>query len=114
VTVASAEACRAALQRFAARIAAHARHSGSRMDFDRTLACRITDLDIAFHGQLRDGVIVDLADGDDPAAKLKLTTTSDDLVALVDGSLPVVSAWTSGRVKIDASVRDLLRLRKLL
>ena len=35
--------------------------------------------------------------------------TSDDLVALVDGTLHVASAWATGRVKIDAGVRDLLQ-----
>jgi putative sterol carrier protein len=84
------------------------------LDFDRTLACRVSDLDVAFHGRLKDGTIVDLADGDDPKAKLRLTSSSDDLVALVNGQLNVTSAWASGRVKIDASLFDLMKLRKLL
>jgi len=45
---------------------------------------------------------------------LRLTTTSDDLLALTDGSLPVMRAWTSGRLRIDASIVDLLKLRTLL
>lgn len=38
----------------------------------------------------------------------------DDLVALVDGELNFAKAWGSGRVKLHASLRDLLVLRKLL
>ena len=39
---------------------------------------------------------------------------SDDLVALLNGELPVASAWASGRVKLDASFLDLVKLRKLM
>jgi predicted lipid carrier protein YhbT len=108
--MATVEECRAALEGLAARM------SGDASDFDmeRTLACRVTDLGVAFHGRLTGGRIVDVADGDDPSAKLKLTASSDDLVALVNGELNVASAWASGRIKIDASFMDLMRLRKLL
>jgi hypothetical protein len=40
--------------------------------------------------------------------------TGDDLLALVDGSLHFARAWASGRVSVRASLRDLLRLRKLM
>jgi len=112
--MATVEQCRAALQDFAARLAANAAETGGKLDLDRTVACRITDLDAAFHGRLADGQIYDLADGDDPDAKLRLTSKSDDLLALLEGRLNVASAWASGRVKIDASVGDLMKLRKLL
>jgi putative sterol carrier protein len=108
--MATVEECRAALEALAARMSGNA----SQGDLNRTLACRVTDLDVAFHGRLADGRIVDLADGDDPSAKLKLTASSDDLIALVDGKLNIMSAWTSGRIKIDASIMDLMRLRKML
>lgn len=39
---------------------------------------------------------------------------SDDLIALVDGELDLARALLGGRVKIDASFGDLLRLRRLL
>jgi len=112
--MASVEECRVALGQLADRMAANAAETNSKLDFDRTLSCRVTDLDVAFHGRLADGRITDLTDGDDPRAKLKLTTSSDDLVALVQGNLNVASAWASGRIKIDASLLDLIKLRKLL
>lgn len=112
--MATVEQCRTALQALAARLASNASEVSTKLDFDRTLACRVTDLGVAFHGRLKDGQILDLADGDDPKAKLRLTSSSDDLVALVDGKLNVTSAWASGRIKIDASLFDLMKLRKLL
>ncbi|TML28708.1 MAG: SCP2 sterol-binding domain-containing protein [Actinobacteria bacterium] len=84
------------------------------MDLDRPLACTIKDLGVAFHGRLLDGRLVDLADGDDPKARIRLTATSDDLIALVNGQLDFARAWTSGRVSVNANPFDLLKLRKLL
>ncbi|WP_344613832.1 SCP2 sterol-binding domain-containing protein [Dactylosporangium salmoneum] len=112
--MATVEDCRAALLKLAERLAAKAAEAREKLDFDRSLACRVTDLGIAFHGQLKDGQLSGLTDGDDPRAKIKLTSSSDDLVELVNGQLNVMSAWTSGRIKIEAGMLDLLKLRKLL
>jgi predicted lipid carrier protein YhbT len=112
--MATVEECRAALEQLADRMATNAAETGAKLDLDRPLACRIPDLGVAFHGRLTGGQLVDLADGDDPKAKVKLTASSDDLVALVHGKLNLASAWANGRVKIDASLLDLMKLRKLL
>lgn len=111
--MASVDECRQALHDLAARLDRHADMQG-RIDFDRTLACRITDLDTAFHGRLVDGRLIDLADGDDPKAKIALSTGSDDLVALVHGQLDITKAVASRRVSIKANPFDLMKLRKLL
>ncbi|MCZ2861021.1 alkyl sulfatase C-terminal domain-containing protein [Blastococcus sp. VKM Ac-2987] len=85
---------------------------------DRSLSCRLTDLEQVVLGRLSSGAVKDLhAVPDGPAvpkADIRLTMTSDDLVALTDGRLSFGSAWAGGRVKLEAGVRDLLRLRKLL
>lgn len=83
-------------------------------NLERTLACRVSDLDYAFHGRISDGRLLDLADGDDPDAKIALTTTSEDLVALVAGHLDIPKALAARRVSVDANPFDLLKLRKLL
>ena len=112
--MASIDECRQALQDLATRMAANAATVRDRVNLNRTLACRITDLGTAFHGRLADGQLLDLTDGDDPTAKVALTTTSDDLVALVRGDLDVAKAMASRRVSISANPFDLLKLRKLL
>ncbi|WP_433048104.1 SCP2 sterol-binding domain-containing protein [Dactylosporangium sp. CS-033363] len=112
--MATVEECRAALEKLAVRLGSNAAEAREKLDFDRTLACRITDLNVAFHGRLQAGQITGLTEGDDPRAKIKLTSSSDDLVSLVNGQLNVMQAWTSGRIKIDAGMLDLLKLRKLL
>jgi putative sterol carrier protein len=112
--LATIDECRAALQTLAARMEAHAEEVRGKIDLDRPIACRITDLDVAFHGHLTDGRLVGLTDGDDPAAKITLRASSDDLVALVNGQLDFPRALTSGRVSVKANPFDLIKLRKLL
>ncbi|KOX07704.1 sterol-binding protein [Micromonospora sp. NRRL B-16802] len=102
------------MQDLAARLDRNAETVRDKVDLERTLACRITDLDTAFHGRISGGRLVELADGDDPKAKIALSTSSDDLLALVRGDLDVTKAVTSRRVSIKANPFDLMKLRKLL
>jgi predicted lipid carrier protein YhbT len=111
--MASVDECRQALHDFAARLEQNAETRG-KLDFDRTLACRVPDLGAAFHARLTDGLLVGIADGDDPKAKIALTADSDDLIALVQGRLDVTRAVASRQVSIKANPFDLLKLRKLL
>lgn len=78
------------------------------------MSCTVPDLGVVFSGQLRDGQLVDVTTDPAPKAQIRLTMSSDDLVALTDGTLSFPAAWSSGRVKIDASMLDLLKLRSLL
>ena len=84
---------------------------------DRSLSCRLTDLGQLVLGRLHSGAVHDLhvvpQGSTVPKADIRLEMTSDDLIALTDGRLHFASAWASGRVKLHAGVRDLLRLRKL-
>ncbi|MDY7090355.1 MAG: alkyl sulfatase C-terminal domain-containing protein [Actinomycetota bacterium] len=111
--MATVDECRQALHGLAARLERNAETRG-KLDFDRTLACRVPDLETAFHGRLSGGLLTDIADGDDPRAKIALTAGSDDLVALVAGRLDITRALASGQVKVKANPFDLLKLRKLL
>lgn len=112
--MASVDECRQALRDLTTRLNGNAEAVREHVGLDRTLACRITDLDAAFHGRLTDGQLIDLADGDDPKAKITLSTTSEDLLALVRGELDITRAVASRRVSIKANPFDLIKLRKLL
>lgn len=112
--MATIDDCRTALHGLSSRLATNAATARDKLSMDRTLACSITDLGVAFHGRLLDGQILDLRDGDNPTARIRLKTASDDLVALVAGTLSAGSAWSSGRIKLEASFLDLVKLRKLL
>jgi predicted lipid carrier protein YhbT len=111
--VATVDECRQALHDLAARLDRNAETRG-KLDLDRPIACRVTDLGTAFRARLEGGRLVDIADGDDPKARIALTSTSDDLLALVAGTLDITSAIASRRVSIKANPFDLLKLRKIL
>lgn len=110
--MATVEQCEQALEQLATRLAAN-EHSRRTMGFDRTLSCAIRDLDVVYGGRLKDGRLIDIAPATSRDAQIRLAMSSDDLLALVDGRLKMASAWATGRVKVDAGVRDLIRLRSI-
>ena len=112
--MATFEEARSALDKLAARLASADPATKKKATLDRTLACHVTDLDATFTGRLVGGEIIDITHDDAGTGKISLRLTSDDLVSLADGSLRLTAAWTSGRVKVDASVFDLMKLRSLM
>ena len=115
--MASVEDCDRVLRSLADRLAAVEPDLRNRYVVARTISCRVPDLGVAFVGRLdeeglREIRCVEVIDKSD--AQVRLAASSDDLVALAEGSLAVPSAWATGRLKIEASVLDLLKLRSLL
>jgi len=111
--MATLEECQAALAGLAAQLGGMDPAERQRKVADRTLSCRVSDLDVTFSGRLKDGQLIDISTDRRDRAQIRLTMESDVLVALASGRLNLLSAWTSGRLKIDASIADLLRLRAL-
>lgn len=115
--MATIEECRSALDRLSDNLLRADGEVRSATALDRSLSCHITDLDTTFTGRLADGRIQvrDTVPGPPPdKAQIRLAMTGDDLVAMVDGELNFAKAWASGRVKLEAGFRDLLKLRSLL
>jgi predicted DNA-binding ribbon-helix-helix protein len=80
----------------------------------RVLAVRVTDLEADFWTVLEDGRLGELREGEPDEAHIRIRAPSDTLVELIDGKGSLFSAYLAGAIRIDASVSDLLRLRKLL
>ncbi|GAA3900433.1 SCP2 sterol-binding domain-containing protein [Streptomyces sp. NPDC003631] len=115
--MATIEECRSALDKLSDNLAGAEGDVHAAAALDRSLSCHVTDLDITFVGRLRDGRIevLDTVQGPPPdKAQIRLAMTGDDLVAMVDGELHFAKAWGSGRVRLEASLLDVFRLRKLL
>ena len=112
--MATIDECITALRGILGPLAAHEAAVG----LDRSLSCRLTDLGQVVLGRLAGGSVRDLhAVADDasvPRADIRLTMTSDDLLALTRGDLSFGKAWSSGRVRFEAGLRDMLRLRSLI
>ncbi|MFJ4203453.1 SCP2 sterol-binding domain-containing protein [Streptomyces sviceus] len=115
--MATIEECRAALEKLSDNMRDAEGDVATAAAMDRSVSCRITDLDVTFVGRMTGGRIVvrDTIQGPPKEkAQIRLTMAGDDLVALVHGELNFAKAWGSGRVKLEAGLRDLLQLRKLL
>lgn len=80
---------------------------------DRILSLRVTDLGADYWTSLEGGRLGTLQRGKHDQAHIRITASSDDLVELIDGNSGLFSAYLAGRVRIEASFSDLMRLRKL-
>ena len=115
--MATVQECEKALLWLADRLAEVDPEVRSRYVVTRTLACRVPDLGVVFLATLNDEGIEQLRceqGKDTDGAQVRLAADSDDLLALVEGELSPPMAWATGRLRIDASMLDLLKLRALL
>ncbi|GAB2885329.1 hypothetical protein GCM10027074_62280 [Streptomyces deserti] len=115
--MATIEECRAALDKLSDNMQNAEGDVREAAALDRSVSCHIKDLDVTFVGRLENGRIVvhDTLEGPPrEKAEIRLALTGDDLVALVNGELNFAKAWGSGRVRLEAGLRDVFRLRKLL
>ena len=114
--MASAEECREALQTLTGRLGEMNPNDRSSFFSDRSFSCHVTDLDVTFVTTITDtgAEPVKEAAPDEPPADIRLTANSDDVLSLAATPHNIARMWISGRVKVQASMRDLLALRKLL
>lgn len=80
----------------------------------RVLAVHVTDLDADWWTTIDGGRMGELRAGRPPRGDIRVAATSEDLVRLIDGQGSLFSAYLAGRVRIEASFSDLLRLRRLV
>ena len=114
--MATAEECRTALDSLIARIAEMDARDREAHLLDRTLSVRVPDANVTFVSRLgRHGADpVRLDDGGTPTAQVRFTADSDVIVAIAADPGTFMRAWLSGRLRIHASVFDLLHLRHLM
>jgi hypothetical protein len=113
--MATVDECRRALEKVASRISGMSPQDRERHLVNRTISCRVTDLGVDFRTRLGPhgaDPISEAGPGAEPA-QVTFTAISDDLVALADEQLHFARALASGRLKVQASVFDLLRLRSV-
>jgi hypothetical protein len=114
--MASAEECREALQTLTARLAEMSPQERASYFGKRSMSCHVTDLGVTFITRFTDNGAepVKEAAPDEPPADIRLTANSDDVISLAATPANIARQWLAGRVKIQASMRDLLALRRLL
>ena len=111
----TAEQCREALQKLANRLSEQTPADRDAYFGNRTMSVTIPDLGVTFATKLDSGdaAVREVGPGE-PAADIRLTANSDEVVSLAESPMNIARAWVAGRVKIEASMKDLFRLRKLL
>ncbi|MCT9932835.1 SCP2 sterol-binding domain-containing protein [Planotetraspora sp. A-T 1434] len=115
--MATVDECRVALEKLVEQFGEISAEDRARHVVERRLACHISDLGVTFYGRIhRDGLdpFKEVPPEDGRPAEVKITIAGEDLISMVNGELDMGRALFGGRVKIDASLGDLLRLRKLL
>ncbi|HEY6788782.1 MAG TPA: SCP2 sterol-binding domain-containing protein, partial [Trebonia sp.] len=82
---------------------------------DRTASVTVTDLDVTFVTLLGAGNDpVRVAGPGEPAADIRIAGDSDLVISLAQQPMNIARAYFSGKVKIEASMKDIFRLRRLL
>ena len=83
---------------------------------DRVISCKVSDLGVTFVTRIgpNGGAPVREANGSEAPAQVRFTAKSDDLIAIAADPTSIGRAWLTGRLKVEASIWDILRLRKVL
>ena len=79
----------------------------------RVIQVEVPDLGQTYWTELAGGRMGTLRKGASPGADIRIRADSDELVQMVDGKRSLFSSYIGGKVKIEASFADLMRLRKL-
>jgi hypothetical protein len=111
----SAEECRAALQKLAGRLSELSPGERDQYFGNRSMSVTIPDLGVTYATTLGSGddPVRDVAPGE-PPADIRMTANSDEVLALAQQPMNIARSWMTGKIKIEASVKDLFRLRRLL
>ena len=114
--MASVEECREALQALSSRLTEMSPQDRASYFGTRSMSCHVTDLGVTFVTRFTDhgAEPVSEAKPGDPPAEIRLAARSDDVISLSATPANIARMWIAGRVKVQASMRDLLALRKLL
>jgi putative sterol carrier protein len=111
--MATVEECEKAFHDLATRLGSVDPDQRKKVVLDRSLSCTLRDLGVSFAGRLHDGELRDIHQVEKADAQIRLTVSSDDLLRLTTGELNFAGAWATGKLRIDANVFDLLKLRSI-
>jgi hypothetical protein len=111
----SAEECREALQKLAGRLSELSPADREQYFGNRSISVTIPDLGVTYATKLGSGddPVHEVSPGD-PPADIRMTANSDEVVALAQQPMNLARSWMTGKIKIEASMKDLFRLRRLL
>lgn len=80
----------------------------------RTIEASCPDIDLVRHAEWRRGELELLDEVPPRRPDIRISVHSDDLLAIAAGELAFSRALASNRLRLDASMADLIRLRAVL
>ena len=104
-----------ALERLMARLDGNDGAVRSAIPGRKVFRCHVPDLDASWFSVIEDGHVSPPVES--PVldnVDVSLEVDSDDLIELVEERASFISSFLSGKVRVQASITDLLRLRTLL
>jgi predicted lipid carrier protein YhbT len=114
----SIDSCLVGIEKINQRILAEPEEERRRHIRERSVSVVVPDLATAFDMRLTLDGLVDVThrplDPASPKPQVRITVGSDDLVAVAEDRLDAARALLSRRVRVEAAVGDLLRMRRLL
>ena len=84
---------------------------------DESVSVYVKDLDEAYGCRFENGEVVDVRpiDAAEIAGRtVRISCTSDVLLDVVDGKIHFGHAWATGKLRVDARFRDILKLHSFL
>lgn len=114
--MATAEECRKALESLLGRITEMDPADRAANFPERTMSARVLDLGLVFATRIGPRGVdpVEEAAPGSPPAQVRFTANSDELVSIAADPGSFARAWLTGKLKVEANIFDLLRLRKFL
>jgi hypothetical protein len=80
----------------------------------RVIEVHVVDLEATYWTDLVDGRMGTVRRGpSENEPDMRLEVESDDLIDIIDGRRSMFSSYVAGRMKVEASFADIMRLRKL-
>ena len=80
----------------------------------RVIQMEVPDLDALYWTELTDGRLGKLRLGLSDGWDMRVTADSDDLIAMIDGDKNLFTSYLLGNIKVQASLSDLMALRRLM
>lgn len=83
-------------------------------DFTKTMQFSFPDINTSYLFKIENGVLKELSESSIEKPDILVTSNSDILLAIMNRKMGAMSAYTTGKLKVRGSMRDLLKLQKLM
>ena len=80
----------------------------------RVIQMEVSEPQASYWTELSGGKLGKLHAGKSPDPDIRVTAKAEDLIAMIDGNRNLFSSYLAGHIRVQASISDLMALRKLM